>query len=93
MDQTLKVQDSRVTWTESGSEVVILDLEGSNYFSLNEAGTVLWPLLVEGATEGQLIDALIAEYEIDSEVATRDVQELLSGLSSREIVKAVDAGH
>ena len=41
---------------------------------LNETGAFLWKLMAEkDCTEADLVDALLAEYEVSREIAERDV--------------------
>lgn len=48
--------------------------------SLSESGLLLWEKLHEDCTEADLIDAILAEYEIDRETATEDVQTFIGKL-------------
>ena len=41
--------------------------------TLNEVGAFLWRRLEEGASESELIGALLDEYEVDEETARKDV--------------------
>jgi hypothetical protein len=65
-------------------DTVILDLDGDEYFTLNEVAGAIWPLLEEGADIDELVDEVTNKYEVDSERAREDVETFLSG--------AVDAG-
>ena len=67
-------------------ETVLLDLKSGVYYSLNEAGTVVWNLFAEGATEAELAGALAAEYEVPAEEALRDVRELLKDLCDEGLI-------
>ena len=41
---------------------------------LNETGAFLWKLMAEkDCTEAELVDALLAEYEVEREIAEKDV--------------------
>lgn len=51
-----------------------------NMIKLNESGKFLWSLLVKETTRDALVDALMAEYEIDRAVAERDVDAFLDTL-------------
>ncbi len=45
---------------------------------LNETGAFLWNLMAQkDMTEAELVDALLAEYEVDREVAARDVHNVV----------------
>lgn len=48
--------------------------------TLSESGYLLWNALQQGCEEPQLVDALLAEYEIDRESAAADVAEFLQQL-------------
>lgn len=45
---------------------------------LNETGAFLWKKMAEAdVTVDELVEALLAEYEVDRETATRDVENLV----------------
>lgn len=68
-------------------EAVLLDTEGGAYFGLNVVGTRAWELIGEaGTTRGALVDALLAEFDVTSDVLERDVDELLAGLEQRKLI-------
>ena len=52
----------------------MLDIERSHYLNLNATGCVLWLMLAEGATEHQLVDKLIEEFDVDEPTARGDVE-------------------
>lgn len=58
--------------------------EFSGLITLNASGTFLWKRLEQGATEEDLVAALMNEYEIGEDVARRDVAAF--------IARAKDAG-
>lgn len=46
---------------------------------LNETGAFLWKKMTEAdRTVDELVDALLTEYEVDRETATRDVENLVN---------------
>ena len=51
--------------------------EFSGLITLNATGTFLWKRLEQGATEEELVAALLGEYEIGEEIARRDVKAFL----------------
>ncbi len=49
---------------------------------LNETGAFLWKKMAErDVSEDELVDALLAEYEIDRETAARDVARIVASLA------------
>ena len=82
----LRLRDRNLSWREIDEEILVLDLEAAAYISVQGAGRTLWPLLVTGATRSQLVTALTAKYEIDDEVAVRDVDLFVADLKERGLI-------
>jgi hypothetical protein len=82
----IRLDDTAIAWQRIDDDVVVIDLRNSDYFSLNESAAVIWPLLSEGADRGQLVDALVAAYDVDASTAQRDVDGLLADLRARKII-------
>ena len=66
-----------------GSYIAVAVGETSKTFHgmvrLNETGAFLWKKMAEAdITVDELVDALLAEYEVDRETATRDVENLVN---------------
>ena len=54
---------------------------------LNETGAFLWRALAErDMTEAELVDALLAEYDVSREIAERDVHRVVSALAESGIL-------
>ena len=67
-------------------EAVLLDLDNGVYYTLNEVGTLAWGLC-DGLTSTEVIvTAITDEYQVDTEAAREDLQELLSDLASEGLV-------
>lgn len=63
-----------------GDEMVLLDLAGEGYFSLNEVGTRVWQLLAQGQSAGQIQAVLEADYDVAPEQLEKDIGELIAQL-------------
>lgn len=72
---TIKSED--LSWRAVGDELVILDLRGMRYLSLNGTGAVLWTALENGASDDELVGLLIDRFERDGPSAERDVDDFL----------------
>jgi hypothetical protein len=72
-DATLRLREEGLNWREIDGEVVVLDTDQSHYLNLNPTGSVLWLMLAEGATERQLVDKLLSEFDVDESAARNDV--------------------
>ncbi len=60
--------------------------EANGLFALNELGAFLWERLPEAAGEADLVEAVLAEYEVGAEEATRDIREFLDKLRQQGII-------
>lgn len=82
----LQLRDD-VTWREIDGEIVLLDLEGSTYFSVNRTGIALWPLLIKGSTTSELSGHLAETFSLDRQTAERDVQVFVDALSDEGLLE------
>lgn len=86
-EQVLRLREADLVYREVQGETVVLDLSGSIYFSTNEVGGVLWRALAEGATQPQLVDALLDEFEVPRERAERDVEKFVSDCAAAGLLQ------
>ena len=75
-----------MTWQEVGDDVIVLDLDGSVYLSINGSGRVLWERLAEPCSQDELNDALVEHFGIDESRARDDVAAFLGALRSRDLL-------
>jgi hypothetical protein len=69
--------------------LLMLDVEHGKYFGLNGTGPRIWELLEQPISEEELIDALLAEYEVTREVCATEVAAFLDGLRQRHLLHDV----
>ena len=55
--------------------------------ALSESGALLWERLEHGATENDLVEAILAEYEVERDQAEADVNAFVSELHSKGILE------
>lgn len=70
---------------------VLLHLYTKRYFSLNETGSRIWSLLEQQATDEEIVDALVREYEVEKRDAARAVNQLLDDLVAERLIEPVSA--
>jgi hypothetical protein len=61
-------------------EMVVVDLGGGKYFSLDEVGTAIWDHLASGLSLAETAEKILAAYDVDAETARRDVERLAGEL-------------
>lgn len=54
--------------------------------SLNESGALLWEKLQQECTEKDLIEAVLAEYEVDEETARAGVRRFLEKMRDENLL-------
>lgn len=60
--------------------------DSNGLFALNELGAFLWDRLPKANTPAELLEAVLAEYEVAPEEAAADIDEFLSTLHSLGII-------
>lgn len=55
--------------------------------TLNETGGFLWEKLTTGATEDELLEAILDTYEIDEETARADVNAFIEKVSDSNLIE------
>lgn len=68
-------------------EVVLLDLLGGEYFSLNGAGARIWEALASGKTPADVAAGIASEYDVDLARALEDCLALAGELLSRGLLQ------
>ena len=88
----MKIKDGYILRDVAGSHIVVplgsaeLDLGGM--MTLNEVGAFVWRALEQETTEAAVVQALLAEYDIDKETATQDVHRYIQKLIEKGVVEA-----
>ena len=88
-------RDSLVT-RRIGGETILVPVssrvgELDSIYTLTEVGSSIWALLREPISADAAAAAICGEYDVERDVALRDVREFLDLLLARKLVIAVDA--
>lgn len=67
------------TWVVMPLGDATLDFNGM--MTLNDTGAFLWKALEQGSDKDTLVAALTAEYAVDTEQATADIEEFMARLT------------
>lgn len=54
--------------------------------TLNETGAVMWEKLKNECTQKDLVDALLAEYDVTEEIAAADVVAFVNALQEKKLL-------
>jgi Coenzyme PQQ synthesis protein D (PqqD) len=83
----LKLREGAAEWREVEGQVLVLDLEDSDYLIVNRTGAAVWPALVAGTTREELIELLTSTFDVDAESAAANLDEFLSTLRERRLLE------
>lgn len=73
-----------------GSETVLLDMNGEEYFGLNPTGTVIWNLLSEKRTLGDIHLQLEKLFDAPSTTLYSDMMDLIKDLQDAGLIYQSD---
>lgn len=69
-----------------GNETIVLSLPTSRYFTVTGVGTRLFELLASETTVDEMVDTVVAEYEVDAVTARRDVERFVGRLREVQLL-------
>lgn len=82
-------RDIQLLEAELGDELMALDPEGGNCFGFNSVATDVWRHLQSPKSFDELKQALLAEYDVDSEQCGTQLRELLDDLVEKGLVREI----
>ena len=85
----MKIKNGFVVRDIAGKSVVIALGEASKSFKgmieLNGVARVIWDLLAEGKESNEIVDAIVAEYDVDRETVVSDVDRFINQLKGANV--------
>lgn len=81
------VANKQIVAAELSDEVIILNLNNGVYYGLDGVGHRIWSLVREQKTVGEIVNAVVSEYEVDAERCRKDVASLLQRLADEGLVE------
>jgi hypothetical protein len=85
-DETIVVASPDQVSAEVAGDPVILGLRDGRYYGLSGAGSRLWQLVAEPRSITEIVDLLVAEYDVDRATCRDDVLRLVDDLARRRLV-------
>lgn len=78
---------AHVAWRRINQEVVVLDLNTSVYYSLNETGADMWELLAKSMNPDKVSAEIAARYERESKAVERDLDAFVKSLCGKKLLE------
>lgn len=87
----MKIKDGFVKKEVAGTCLVIAVGKRASEFNamvkLNETGAFLFDLMKEGNTKEQMLERMLAEYEVEKQVAEQDINEFVNKMIEAKIAE------
>jgi len=79
----------RVLTQEATDTLLLLDVEGGMYFSLDNVGRRVWALCDGSRSIEEIVDAICEEYDAPRAVIDADVRDLIGQLETERLLSPV----
>lgn len=80
------IASPRVSRATQHGQTMLLDLSGGAYYTLNESGAIIWDMLKQGTTLGEIVDALEARYDAPRDQIALDASAMTTELMAASLV-------
>ena len=84
--RSYRINEPSVATEKLDNEVMIVNLEKGNYYSLTGTGATIWDLIVSGRTEAAILDEVMASYSGDSGDIRRNLDSFVSELCAEQLI-------
>ena len=62
-------------------------LDFNGLITMNEVGVSIWKMLAEDVTLEDIVQGILAEYDVDEDIAREDVQDFIDTLYEKRILE------
>ena len=85
MDKKIKLTKD-INVTELDGEKVMVDFETGKYFIIKGCGNDIWDMLGEEISPNEIVDRLLAEYDVSREICTQSVMDFLGKMEEYNFI-------
>lgn len=85
LNDPLRISDQAIA-NKVGDETVILHLGNGTYYGLDPIGARLWQALSDGIAAKDVLDEIVATYDVDASTAEQDLLALIGSLVENDLV-------
>jgi hypothetical protein len=87
----MKIKDGFMLREIAGSWIVVplgqRVVEFNGLMTLSESGALIWKRMAVGADMDELVELILAEYDIDKATAEADVREMVAAINARGLIE------
>jgi hypothetical protein len=78
--------NNKIISREIQGEMVLLNMENGDYFSLNSLGTEIYECISNGMQNEEIISFLLNKYDVGADVLKNDFEALISRMMEKNIL-------
>ena len=86
----MKIREGFILKSVAGKNIVVsvgAEVNFNGMLTINDTGVFFWELLQNEITKGEMLKKITAEYDIDEETASRDIDSFTEKLRSSGILE------
>lgn len=83
--QTTVQRNPDMIFTDFGNEMVMLSMEDSRYYGLNEVGVRIWELMAAPVSLAGIVDAICDEFDVSVQQCRQDVLAFVAHLQQKNM--------
>jgi len=72
---------------DMAGEAIVLNMKSGVYFGMEQVAALIWNLVEKPRTVGEIRDAIMKEYEVDSNTCEQDLKSFLDRLQSSGLIE------
>lgn len=85
-NSTILKRGEKHVFNEVDGELVMMNIETGEYISMNSTGKAIWNLLENETSLENLLSSLEKDYDVDSEILSKDVLPFIEKLRKKDIL-------
>lgn len=86
----MKISEGYLLRSVAGKNIVVSigsDVNFNGMLTLNDTGVFLWNLLQKDTTKEEMLEAVLEEYDVSSDIALQDIESFLQKLKDTGILE------
>jgi hypothetical protein len=91
MATTYRVPEGSIVHEVIDRELILINLLTGTYYSANESGAFLWKLLLQGASQAELVGLAATRFGVPADTMGQQVQAFLEHLKKEELIVESEA--
>lgn len=86
----MKIRDGYLMRNVAGKNIVVSigsEVEFNGMLTLNDTGVFFWNLLQKETTKEEMLEAVLKEYDVSSDIALQDIESFIHKLEETKLLE------